>query len=1815
MVRGADEATEHFGRLGWSLGEPIARSPQSVVYRADRDGVSYALKVMRAGLDREQMLHAFRREAAMLAAVGHPGLPRIYDVGEAGPWPYLAMELLAGGSLGRRLAIGPLEVPHALGVARQVAETLAAAHHAGLVHRDVKPDNIVFDGTGTPRLIDFGLAQASAEQEAPNVVGTLRYSAPEQGGMLKRPVDHRSDLYSFGVVLFECLTGTVPFPASDVGELLRAHAVVVPPAVSSLRPDVPPALDRIVATLLAKDPDDRYATADGLVADLTRLAAGETDFTLREHDDLGLLRGGDGLLVGRDGELAALTERWRACRAGAGEVALVRGRSGSGKSRLLRELARTARHGGGLVLAGACAPDGGLPYGPFRAAVEAYLAEPGAGAAGPAAHRAARPGGARLDWLYAAAGADAAVVGTLSPALAAVLGPGPADGTATESTVDGLSDAAPVVEIDQSTVEPEQFAGAVAAFLAALARQAGGLVLVLDDVQWLDDASRQVLRRLAGELPAAPLLVACGSRDDEQCAESLDALRAAVGTPAVDIAVPELSDDAVAALVTAQLGAPADVDFTGRLAGFVRGNPFAVIEYVRALVGGGFVSPCWGRTVVDLDGLSHVDIVGDVTELIGRQVEQLGAGREVLAVAAAVGDRFGLGVLLRAAAGAGDPAGSSSAGQVVAALTEGVNQRLIEPVGRDEYTFVHHRVREQLLAQLAPDELHALHQRIAAALDDGTDPRALPHPALYQLAHQYAHGELDRDPARTFEVCWAAGVAALADHAVAGAVGHLELAEQAAAAGRIALPAAFEATVGTAAYAAGDLDVAIDRLGKALAAEPDSFVRAGLLETMARVEYVRPNYVRALEHCRAGLTEIGFRIPESRLAQWARFALGMIRLVFSRFGHPDEATRRCEVMFLRFSEIFGRAAYQCLPRRVLASMTPDFLRAARRVGPGLDYVGAHIGASTLTGSILFLNRWRLPRLAELLMRRAERAAETLGDPRLAARAAVGRAHLQTFLGDATTSTATLRQVLSEQARWLPVDTATEALMALTANLDIAGHVRESEQWRRRAVAQGLPFPTILFPSVVLGQPEEAEAQLNWVDRLLAHDDPSAIGPLLWGGIVQLALNVRLERNGLGPDFDKAVAGYERYGFPPREIRPYWERYWLMKAYGRLGQYRAAAARDRPSALIAATDAVAEHDEVAHRDPLLTAHHRVVCAELSVHRGHLDLAERLLADADRLAERLDAPWVRYEAACTRARLLHARGLDPAASAAAAGALMIAEAGGWVYRAARVRREFAVDSGSASRSGAAMSSTSAVSELRDSRYLEALLQVSTAAASVLDPRELARVALDELLKILGAERAYLFACPAENAALERYAGRDADGNDLDELVGYSSTVVERARAERRALVVTGTEQGAAVGSESAVVHGLRSIMVAPLQLEGRLLGVVYLDSRVAKGIFARQDEEILVAIANQIAASLETARAAQLELEVTAERQRRGLADQLRDAGERLSRILDPTEVLDRAVELAVAMVGADSGMVLLTDGEQAEVAAVTGRALLAAARAEAAAGSAVPGQEPLGPGSRLPVPAMLAGPAATGPSAAGLGRQRLPEPLHVLLGRPREWLALPLSTRDSVLGILIVSTRDGAHDLGAHAGIGAVLAGQVAVAYDNARLFRQVEQLATTDGLTGLCNRRHFMIQATGKLSESRRRRSPLAAIMLDTDHFKQVNDTYGHATGDQVIRTVADRLTEGIRREDLLGRYGGEEFVLVIPDGEDGAVELAERLRRAVEADPIPTDDGPLRVTISVGVSMRDDTDVAPDTMLARADAALYQAKQGGRNQVAFADA
>jgi eukaryotic-like serine/threonine-protein kinase len=232
----------------------------------------------------EQFVERFRREAQSAAGLNHPSIVSIFDRGYAEGTYYIAMEFLDGRTL-KELLIrnGPTPVPIAIDYARQILGALSFAHRNGIVHRDIKPHNIIVGSDGRLKVTDFGIARSGASQmtEAGSIVGTAQYLSPEQAR--GAPVDPRSDLYSLGIVLYEMLTGHVPFTGDTPVEIAMKHLSQVPEPPSKLRPDVPHDLDAIVMRALAKDPDQRYESAEEMDADLARVARGVA--VARETED------------------------------------------------------------------------------------------------------------------------------------------------------------------------------------------------------------------------------------------------------------------------------------------------------------------------------------------------------------------------------------------------------------------------------------------------------------------------------------------------------------------------------------------------------------------------------------------------------------------------------------------------------------------------------------------------------------------------------------------------------------------------------------------------------------------------------------------------------------------------------------------------------------------------------------------------------------------------------------------------------------------------------------------------------------------------------------------------------------------------------------------------------------------------------------------------------------------------------------------------------------------------------------------------------------------------------------------------------------------------------------------------------------------------------------------------------------------------------------------------------------------------------------------------------------------------------------------
>ncbi|WP_433783252.1 Stk1 family PASTA domain-containing Ser/Thr kinase [Actinomycetospora sp. CA-101289] len=295
------QATVVAGR--YQLGPALGRGGMADVHAGHdvRLGREVAIKVLRADLARDPSFRLrFEREAQNVAALNHPGIVAVYDTGEVAgehvDLPFIVMEYVSGSTLRDLLRVhGPMPPERACAVMADVCGALGFSHEHGVVHRDVKPANIMITPGDVVKVMDFGIARALTETgpglTGDMVIGTAQYLSPEQG--LGQEVDARADVYAAGCVLFELLTGEPPFSGDSPVAIVYQHVREDPPLIATLAPagvDVPGELEAVVRRAMAKNPDNRYATAADMRADLLRVLAGErpdAPAVLAEHERLG----------------------------------------------------------------------------------------------------------------------------------------------------------------------------------------------------------------------------------------------------------------------------------------------------------------------------------------------------------------------------------------------------------------------------------------------------------------------------------------------------------------------------------------------------------------------------------------------------------------------------------------------------------------------------------------------------------------------------------------------------------------------------------------------------------------------------------------------------------------------------------------------------------------------------------------------------------------------------------------------------------------------------------------------------------------------------------------------------------------------------------------------------------------------------------------------------------------------------------------------------------------------------------------------------------------------------------------------------------------------------------------------------------------------------------------------------------------------------------------------------------------------------------------------------------------------------------------
>jgi hypothetical protein len=1218
----------------------LGRSGSVRSYAVRRHSSEYVMRILDHRGRTTQQLRQFRRTAALLACIDHPAIARVFEAGTADGVDYLIADAGSGRRLTEILAGGRLAVQDMIRVGIEVTGALGAAHRVRLMHGDLRPDHILIDAGGSVQVTDFGAVLDPVDGDS---ASARRYRAPELIGGRGEAMDGRADLYALGTVLYECAFGQPPFLAGVVADPRVSQP---PPHPSDHRRDLPPALSRMIRKLLAEDPNARYQTADGVAIDLRRLAGGsEGDFNLGRADEIP--RSPRIPLLGRDRELAALLHRWRAARVGAGGVGLVEGSAGSGKSRLVAEVVATIRAEGGLVLAGECEAGESVPLGPLRSAISDHLRALGTGQP----HEYA----VGIERIRAAAGPAASLLRGLAPALD-----------------DGLQ-----ITMLNENHQHQQVLVAVADFLAALAVAHGGALLCLDDVQWLDPATRQVLRHLATKLDGVPMLVVLAGRDDRSSAPAMTMVRSALGRPlSPEVRLHPLPVSVVAELASfATGGLTVDLGTAGVLTARCRGNAFTLLQYLDALADGGLLRPYWGQWRLDLDRSRGLTVAHDGVELILRRLDGIDeVSRSVLGVAAVHGSVFDYHV-------AADACGLPRH-RVLDVAGTAAWQNLVEKCPDGRYRFRHDRIREALVARYDPEALRGAHQRLADVLSEAgaTDPEA-----VFALARHCVLGVPDRDPTRTVAACRAAGRLALAHHAPTEAVRYLELAEATARAGGLTVDSAFMLLLGTAQQQAGHFTSAARSAQTGHARSADPVERARLLSLLAQSMGTAWDGNEQSETIMAALRELG-RSPIRWMpmpvisALWTVLRGLLTRL--SGVARPtavDGRTREaCQLEANLCADGMRACAVQLKPFQALLYLLRQTYPVGR-IGPGAEQAQLLAGFAAVN---LVLGRRRS---GQRYTDRAVAAAAATGDPLLISLIASFEALTRHAFG--FDQGAALRSVMDHQCQWLDLGTQSDLFLVLLWDAlhrgDIA-HARALAERRATLIASTFDDRTDAVDRLEsttvaratraalaawAGRPDAANSELFQADDdRLAHWERFP----LYG----TALAVAYEQHDLGDRFDEVAARFDALRVSKRGLLPVGVGFFLYRAQARVEQCRMCDGPDVRRRRRQARSALRRIGRMI-RTPMQRTQVEVARAGYLQAAGKPRAALDLLARRDAELRALDAPLVHYDAARVRALALRDLHSVPAAEEHAKVALAIAERQEWPQRVRRVLADFELD----------------------------------------------------------------------------------------------------------------------------------------------------------------------------------------------------------------------------------------------------------------------------------------------------------------------------------------------------------------------------------------------------------------------------------------------------------------------------------------------------------------------------------------------------------
>jgi predicted ATPase/GAF domain-containing protein/tRNA A-37 threonylcarbamoyl transferase component Bud32/two-component sensor histidine kinase len=706
---------------GYTVWKVLHSGQNTVVCRATRDstGEAVVLKYQKTEYPSLSEVLRYRHEFEVLRLLGGPHVVRAVTLERFGNQVVLVMEDIGGVTLQEYFCAKTPTLARFLRLAAALARALAFTHERGVAHNDVNPTNVLVDPrSGAVKLIDFGLStmlsrEARALAHPTHIEGTFEYMSPEQTGRMNWTRDHRSDFYSLGATLYALARGQPPFETQDFLELIHYHIAKSPDPLHDAVDWVPPAVSSIVAKLLAKSPEHRYQSARGLLHDLEECLAQLRErgtvapFALGTRDTSPRFEVAQ-TLYGRSEELSILLEAFHRVARGSSELLLLGGYSGIGKTALVSEVHKPIAALRGYFIKGKYDQySRDVPYSAvtqaFDKMVESISMEP--------PDSVARWRAKILDGV----GASGRVVVDVVPSLELLIGPQP-----------------PLLPLSPAEAR-NRFNAAFRGFVGALAGPAHPLVLFLDDMQWADRSSLDLLESLLVDADTQGLFVITAYRDNE--VDDSHPFMLAVqeirqsGAFVHEVKLRPLALPDVAALVAATLRCDEHeaLPLATLLHRRTAGNPFFLVQLLRALHEDGLFSLNEdGRWTWDLERILALGLTEDVVDLMVSRLMRLPEStKSLLRLASCIGNQFDLGVLSRAT--------GASLQQVASSLWPTLAEGLVLPI-TEGHAVVH---GPSLTAELSASTTiahQALHDRVERAVRDGN----------LRVVHRFLHDRVQQ---------------------------------------------------------------------------------------------------------------------------------------------------------------------------------------------------------------------------------------------------------------------------------------------------------------------------------------------------------------------------------------------------------------------------------------------------------------------------------------------------------------------------------------------------------------------------------------------------------------------------------------------------------------------------------------------------------------------------------------------------------------------------------------------------------------------------------------------------------------------------------------------------------------------------------------------------------------------------------------------------------------------------------------------------------------------------------------------------------------